>query len=421
MYKNLNNNFFNKEIFILFFLYLTLLISFILGENSTGGAINDYIRQKVIVNNFSDNFYKSLINYEQFTTRHSPVLISFLSIFEKMGINDSIVRLIHLHLCLLLPLFFFKCLDIKFKKIKNSIFVILISLIFISPTFRSLAIWPDSRILGLTFFTIGIYYFLKFEEKKKLRFAVSNVLYIAISSYISPNFCVFSLFFILKFLSYYKFFSGNFSIILISNLVLAIPAFYYVFILDINFFLKSAAIGINQNEKIIFNNLFNDVLINFTFLFFYIFPFLFRKIILLEKYTNIRNIIFTSIIFVICVIYFNYNYLYGGGGIIFKASNFLFNNNYIFFIFSYISILVCLPLLLKNKYNILIFILITLNNPQYTLYHKYFDPFLLITFFTLFSLSIKLENIYLKKNYIYIFTYFIIFLLLSNFKYLWTI
>ena len=108
MYKNLNNNFFNKEIVILFFLYFTLLISFILGENSTGGAINDYVRQKGIVSAFSNDFFESLSNYENFSTRHSPILIIFLSIFERLEINDFIVRLIHLHLCLVLPIFFFQ-------------------------------------------------------------------------------------------------------------------------------------------------------------------------------------------------------------------------------------------------------------------------------------------------------------------------
>ena len=58
MYKNLNNNFFNKEIVILFFLYFTLLISFILGENSTGGAINDYVRRKESLAYFQMIFLK---------------------------------------------------------------------------------------------------------------------------------------------------------------------------------------------------------------------------------------------------------------------------------------------------------------------------------------------------------------------------
>ena len=421
MYKNLNNNFFNKEIVILFFLYFTLLISFILGENSTGGAINDYVRQKGIVSAFSNDFFESLSNYENFSTRHSPILIIFLSIFERLEINDFIVRLIHLHLCLVLPIFFFKCIKIKFKTIKPIIFLIFISLIFISPTFRTLSIWPDSRILGLTFFTIGIYYFLKFEDEKKLIFAILNIFFTAISSYISPNFCIFSLFFFFKFASYYKYISSNLAIIFIFNLLLAIPAFYYVFILDIDFFLKSGGMGIENNEKIIFNNLFNDILINFSIIFFYILPFLITKTIETEEYIKLDNFVFTTIIFTICIFFFDYNYLYGGGGIVLKASNFLFNNNFIFYLFSYLSILVFLPLLIKNKYNILLFLLIVLNNPQYTLYHKYFDPFLLITFFTIFSFKISLKNLLLKNNFIYILVYFLIFLSISNLKYLWKI
>ena len=46
--KMFNNKYFNlnKEILFLFSLYITLLISFFYGENSTGGAILDYNNQK---------------------------------------------------------------------------------------------------------------------------------------------------------------------------------------------------------------------------------------------------------------------------------------------------------------------------------------------------------------------------------------
>ena len=43
MFKDLlHNKFLKKEIAILFFFYLTLILSFVLGENSIGGAILDY-------------------------------------------------------------------------------------------------------------------------------------------------------------------------------------------------------------------------------------------------------------------------------------------------------------------------------------------------------------------------------------------
>ena len=71
--KIFNNNYFNlnKGILFIFSLYLTLLISFFFGENSTGGAISDYNNQKSISSSFSINFKETLFNYDNFSTRHS--------------------------------------------------------------------------------------------------------------------------------------------------------------------------------------------------------------------------------------------------------------------------------------------------------------------------------------------------------------
>ena len=76
----LNNNAYPKETIFSLFLYLTLIISFILGENSTGGAIVDYVNQKNASQGFASEFLKTLYEYDTFETRHSPVLIIFLSL-----------------------------------------------------------------------------------------------------------------------------------------------------------------------------------------------------------------------------------------------------------------------------------------------------------------------------------------------------
>jgi len=417
----LKKNSYNKEILFLLFLYLTLIVSFFFGENSTGGAIKDYLNQKGISQKFSSNFFQTFYEYDNFSTRHSPILIIFLSFFEKINLPDFVIRLIHLHICLFLPLIFFKCLKLKFKEIDEKILLLLAALIFLSPTFRSLSIWPDSRLFGLIFFSISIFYFLKFNENKKIEFVFLNVFFVALSSYLSPNFSVFSIFFITKFISFYRFFSKEILIIILLNFILALPAFYYIFILDINFFLKSAAIGIENNEKIIFNNLFNDILITFSIIFFYLIPFLFLKIIKINKILTIKNFLISLAIFLVCVLNFNYNYSYSGGGIFFKFSNFFFENNYLFYFITLISIYLVLPLIMNNYFNLLFFLLIIFNNPQYTLYHKYFDPFLLLTFFTIFNLNFNLNKIVYRKNYLYIFSYFVVFLIISNLKYLWKI
>ena len=412
----LDKNIYKKEIVFFLILYTSLIISFFLGENSTGGAIGDYINQKRASQAFASEFLKTFLEYDTYGTRHSPILIIFLSLFEKIKLPDVFIRLIHLHLALFLPFIFYKCLSVKFKEIDKKILFFLSCLIFLSPTFRSLAIWPDSRLLGLILFVISIYYFLKFEESKNFKFAIYNVIFLALSAYLSPNFSVFSIYFFTKFVLNYGILSKKIFSIITINFALALPIFYYIFVLDVNFLIKSAAIGIEENEKIIFNNLFNDILITFSIIFFYLIPFIFLKIIRIKNIFNLKEILISISIFSICVFYFDYNYFYSGGGIFFKVSNFFFNNNYLFYLISFFAILFTYTLISEKYLNILLFVIIILNNPQYTIYHKYFDPFLLIAFFTIFSFNIDLKKIFQAKNYLLVFTYFLFFLFISNLK-----
>ena len=239
-----------------------------------------------------------------------------------------------------------------------------------------------------------------------------------LSAYFSPNFSVFSLFFLFKFIKVYGLISPKILLIYIFNLILAIPAIYYIFILDVNFLNKSAAINIDSNEKIFFNNIFNDILITFSITLFYLLPFLIVKLIDIKKISEIKNIIYSLLLFLISA-FFDYNYEYGGGGIFFKFSNQFFNNNLFFYFISFLSILIILPFLKSRKENLFLFLLILINNPQYTIYHKYFDPFLLIAFFSLFNFKISLQG---KKNksFILIYVYFLTFLIISNLKFIWT-
>ena len=412
----LDKNIYKKEIVFFLILYTSLIISFFLGENSTGGAIGDYINQKRASQAFASEFLKTFFEYDTYGTRHSPILIIFLSLFEKIKLPDIFIRLIHLHLALFLPFIFYKCLSVKFKEIDKKILFFLSCLIFLSPTFRSLAIWPDSRLLGLILFVISIYYFLKFEESKNFKFAIYNVIFLALSAYLSPNFSVFSIFFFTKFVLNYGILSKKIFSIITINFILALPIFYYIFVLDVNFLLKTAAVGIEENEKIIFNNLFNDILITFSIIFFYLIPFIFLKIIRIKNIFNLKKILISILIFSICVFYFDYNYFYSGGGIFFKVSNFFFNNNYLFYLISFFAILFTYTLISEKYLNILLFVIIILNNPQYTMYHKYFDPFLLIAFFTIFSFNIDLKKMFQAKNYLLVFFYFLVFLFISNLK-----
>ncbi len=412
------NNFFNKEIVFFSFFYLSLILGFLLSENSTGGALIDYNNQKNIAINFANNFKDTLLNYDNYSTRHSPILIILLSFLEKINLPDSYIRLVHLHICLFLPFIFYKIINEQIESSSKRIALILTGLIFLSPTFRSLSIWPDSRLIGLSFFSLSIFYYLKFCKGKQFKFAILNVFSCALSAYFSPNFSVFALFFLINYISIFGIKNKKLFIIIITNLLIAIPAIYYVFILEVNFLTKTAAIGglAEKGHNIFFINISNDILITFTIVFFYLIPFLFTKIIKIENILKYENILFSLLICIILSINFNYNYNLSGGGIFFKISHYLFSNNYLFFLLSFISIVFIFPLLRENKTNIIIFALIILNNPQYTIYHKYFDPFLLIIFFSIFSLKRNYNLVLPIKNIFLLYSFFLSFLILSVYK-----
>ena len=86
-----SNNLF--RFFILF--YIVAIIGFFLNLDPNGGAYLDYLNQKRISEEFSINFHDKFLNFDKESTRHSPVLLIILSIFEKFKFPDIYIRLIN--------------------------------------------------------------------------------------------------------------------------------------------------------------------------------------------------------------------------------------------------------------------------------------------------------------------------------------
>jgi hypothetical protein len=396
--------------FLGIFLYLSLIGGFIFDENSTGGAYNDYLTNKEIINKFSTNFFETLFNFDKENTRHSPFLYLILSFFKKIGISDFNIRIINLHFLLLIIFLFYKCLRIKFYNYNNLNLYLISLLLFLSPTFRSLSIWPDSRLYGLLFFIISIYFYLNFikekDKNKKFNFALLNTFYLCLASYFSPNFSLFVIFYLLSFFNHYKT-NKYFFTIIILNFFLSLPAIYYLFFLKIFFFLNSVSasgkslIALNPANKII--------LISSIILFHYI-PFFF--VVKNKLRINLNYLLISGITLIISIYFFNYNINFTGGGIIYKLSNILFNNNYFLYLVSFLGFLLLFNLCYKKINNFVLLFLIILGNPQLEIYHKYYDPMLLIMFFTLFDINISSQ---LLKNRIVIFYAFSFLFLITNF------
>ena len=405
-----------NNIFLLLFLYLTLIIGFIYGENLNHGSYGDWIgANRDPIKDFSNDFTYTFLNYDSYGHRHSPVYLIFLSLFLDLGLDIDQVRFVHLHLCILLIVIFYQCLRLTFTNINNNYLFLLSLIIFLSPTFRSLAIWPDSRLPGLIFFVLTVYFFLRFKITNNLRYTWYTCVSLVVSSYISPNFSIFFPYFFFFFLKKVKF--KELSFLIIFNCLASLPILYYIFILDVNFLAAGKTPNLN-NESISFSfNLSDKVMIISSIIFFHLSPILFMD----NFFNQFKNFILKKFMIliplVVCLIYFfNYQLSYTGGGIFFILSNLLFNNNYFFYIGSFFFISFVLYISSLSFNNFFLLALLIFSNIQNTIYHKYYEPLVFIMFFTLIKYP-EVENFLKKKiSIIYLYLLSFIYILMRIFK-----
>ncbi len=397
-------------------LYLSLIAGFFYGEDLNYGAYPDWLGSNITpIKDFSNNFLNTFLNYDDYGHRHSPIYLIFLSLFLDMGFDIDQVRLIHLHFCILLILFFYKCLILKFDNVKRNYLVLLSLIIFLSPTFRSLSIWPDSRLPGLIFFVLTIYFFLKFKKTDHYKYTWYTCISLIISSYISPNFSIFFPYFFFFFLKRFKFFKLKF--LLLFNFLAALPFLYYIFILDINFLTAGQTPGLNGQTVDFDFNFSNKLMLISSIVFFHLSTILVQSKFYKPFFEFLLNKSIVLLLLIICLIYFfNYQLSYTGGGIFFILSNLLFDNNYLFFISSIFFIGFVIYVGFLNLNNFFLLSILVISNIQNTIYHKYYEPLIIIMYFTLLK-QVEAENFFQKKtNLFYLYCLSVSFILMRLFK-----
>lgn len=401
----------SNKIVIFIVLYISLLVGFYFGENSSGGAYPDFMMRMDIIENFKSDFFNTFLQYDSSPDRHSPIILIIISYLNILGISFEIIRLLHLHLLPILVFISYRCLVLKFPNNDKDIIFLICCVFFLSPTLRSIAIWPDSRILGLVLFVFSIYFFLKFKKNNEFKNCIFNNISLIFSAYLSPNFSVFFLYFFIFYIQHFKF-SKKLFIMIFSNIVMSLPMLYYLFILDVNFLSTTA---IDNVDILIRLNPINKILIIFTLILFYIIPFLINQSLINDFIRNFRinELIYSLIFLFISFHFFNYSPEFTGGGIFFKLSFYLFQNIYLFFIISLLSCIVILNTFKINLNNFLLLVILIISNPQLTIYHKYFDPLLIILFFLFFDFKFSKEIFFNKKFLLNIFIFYFGFLLIN--------
>ena len=394
-----------KNLLIFLILYVSLLLGFLLDENLNFGSYYDWIHVYVPpIQDFANNFYETLIGFEKYGQRHSPFYIIFLSLLLRLGLDLDTVRFLHMNGCIVFIFLFYHCLKLRFKDIDKFTLQLLSMFIFLSPTFRSLSIWPDSRLPGLIIFVLSIYFFLKFMKNnghKKVFFAFYSALSLILSSYISPNFSLFAIFFYLFFFKYLSY--RSFILLFLLSAILSIPMVYYIFILDVNFMTAGRTPGIEQTSIAFSFNISNKILIISSILFFHLIPTIYfltdsKQFLQFSKKKMINFIIF----FAVVIYFFNYQISFTGGGFFYQLSIYMFNNNIFFYCITFYTLFYIYYISSLSKTNLILLGILIISNIQNTIYHKYYEPLILIIVLLLFKnlnfkkfLSSKINIIYL--------------------------
>ena len=391
----------NKKYYLLFFflLYLTVLFGFYFDEDNLGGAMHDATYHYRISEEFNKNFYQTFLNFGtgdgDMGTRNSPVFWIFLSFLDEY-ISYDFIRFLNTLVIFAIAIVFYKTLLLKYKDIQQHILIILSSFIFLSPSLRSLAIWPYSLIWGLFFFILSIYNYLKFKGNLNFYKSVIILINVIIAAYIYPAFSVFFIYFFYEITKKLK--KSQIIGLLFISTILAVPCIIYIITKDFfNSFNTAQGLNVPLSKSL---NISNKIFIISSIYLYFILPIInFKEIFYKIKKIDTKKIIILVIFCFINIYFFNFPNEHWGGGFFHKVSNLFFNNNYLFFFSAFISILFIYAILEKKFKNYLLLAILIVYNPQLTIYLKYFDPLIFIIFLTLFDFDFKKH--FVDKTYKY--------------------
>jgi len=391
---------------VIFFIFLCLSLfgGFFLNEDASGGGnSSDFYLTLPYV----EELKKDIFSVSSKWTVHFPLHYIILSKLSFFAINEQTLRFYFTCISILIPILFYNCAKIKFRKKNSNLLLALASIIFVIPAFRYSAIWANAQNTAFIFFLVSIYFFLKWE-KKKINFIDINIAFHLVTFFLSVYSRQYFLFFIFYFLFIYLLrlnWKNNLAIY-IAIFTFSLPGF--ILVLHNNTFISGTGLSFK---------FYNSFLVNFSIISFYLIPIFFINFFFdKSKFVDIKkNYIYLPIFFLIVfflAFFFDYNY-HLGGGFFLKSSRIILNNNFFFYFTSLLGLFLTYIIVKENIINFITIILIVFCFSGNVIYQKYFEPLFFIFFF-LFLKTKYYEIFFLKlKAILVLFTYYSIYLSLS--------
>ena len=421
----------HREKLIYISIFALILISYVIGfliqEDSAGGAALDFVNTKRNLFTFDNNNFINAIKStasldpQIFQSTRTPGFYIFNKYLNPFTYDQRLHQLFTTIVSLLISLFLFFSLKLKFKEVNIYHLIFFSIIIILSPYFRSTAFWGNEENFGILMVAVSSYFYLKYLEInpniKEWIYLFLLGIFSSLTVYCDQKLIVIPFFTYLSILFSNKS-EKNKLFITFFYIVAAVP---FVFLIMLWGNIVPTGDGLRRSIKFSLNSLnFHYFLYSLSIIAFYLFPFIF---LLKNKWKNITLIFtvkenfFLTLVFLFFLIYFIIfydlkNLYYMGGGVFDKASDFLFQGITlqkiflaIVFIFSWFIILLFRE---NNRFNLLILIFFPffslLISPA--LFQEYFDPLI----FFLILVYLKNQYIFNIKTSILVFLYFLIFL-----------
>ena len=417
-------------IFLVFLSVLSYFVGFIFKENSAGGAHADFVFVWLNLSIFEENTLLDALKLtattdgEIFHSTRTPGFYILNKIFNPFTGNINSFQTSISLFSVLIPISFFWCLKLKFEK-SNIFYLLLISsLIFLSPYFRTSAFWGMEENFGILSVLLSGIFLIKYLKTNNsfyekillflLTFFSSSCVYLDQKLVLVPLLCFLTIIFSKR----------NFSHKLLAIL------FYFLFsipfLMLVYMWGNIAPTGDATGRGLLTNYNFHHLGYVLTIISFYLFPmiFLIKNVKQELRSLNNRENYFLALLFFIFLLYFLFfhdleNEYHLGGGAISKFIELIFDNTYlqkmalsIAFFSSFIIIILFKNQNYVNKL-ILAYLVATSIVITPALFQEYYDPLMIILFFLFFKNKLILNF----RNSLLFYFYFSIFLISANFYY----
>ena len=395
------------QYFYIFIIFLSLIFSFFLKiDISNGGASRDLSYHWKYILALNDNL-KILLetNHQQKNAYpfHFPLHHIIISRFDYLVSNLENYINFYFAISLFLPYFFYICLQNRFPEIQTRKKIFIASIIYFLPNYQASAIWGNSHITSLFFF-IGAIYFLIILEKNEHKNINLNiffmVFFMACAAYTRQYYVIFFPFLFISIFRITKL--KNIFFFCLVSLILSLPGL--LFAINNPVLINGFLYGVTDAKS--------SILIVLSIIFVYLFPFFvsnykynFQKLLEIIKDRNLLSYLLTIIVI---FFYLTLNFYYKGslgGGLYFKVSKIIIENNIFFLFTALFGLILCFYYFKERIEDILLIIIICISfSSGYMIFQKYFEPMIILCIFLL------IKRDFVKKifnfNYHFIFVYF---------------